>query len=290
MKFGVILPNYGPGAGRLAVLDTAQAAESLGYDSVWLTDHVALPEADAERFTPIFEAVTTLAYLAGATGQIRLGISALVLPQRSAVLAAKQLATADVLSGGRVILAAGVGWSAGEYAALGSEFASRGARMDEALRVLRTLWRGGKIISFEGKYTSFDKVVFRPATVQSGGPPLWVAGNSPRALRRAVLLADGWHPDSLPPEEITRRLRVVQPLLAGRPFAVAPRLGVAFDAAPQEGVPLSGTPAQIIEQVRAYAAAGADTLVLSFKGIETDGERLQALRRFAREVIPPLGR
>jgi alkanesulfonate monooxygenase SsuD/methylene tetrahydromethanopterin reductase-like flavin-dependent oxidoreductase (luciferase family) len=109
MKFGVILPNYGPQAGRLATLDTALAAESLGFDSAWLTDHLAVPESDGEAYTPIFEAVTTLAYLAASTGSIRLGISALVLPQRNPYEIGKQMASMDVLSGGRVMLAVGIG-------------------------------------------------------------------------------------------------------------------------------------------------------------------------------------
>src|SRR5512141_1498707 len=98
MKYGVILPNYGPQAGRLPTLDTAQTAESLGFDSAWLTDHVAMPEADAARYSPILEAVTTLGYLAASTRLVRLGISALVLPQRGPVEVAKEIATLDVLS------------------------------------------------------------------------------------------------------------------------------------------------------------------------------------------------
>jgi len=101
MKFGVVLPSYGAQSGRLATVDTALAAESLGFDSAWTTDHLALPQADAARYSPLLEAVTTLAYLAGLTQRVRLGISALVLPQRNPVEVARQIATLDVLSGGR---------------------------------------------------------------------------------------------------------------------------------------------------------------------------------------------
>lgn len=176
MKFGIVLPNYGPDATRLTILDTALAAERLGYDSVWVTDHLALPETDAERFGQIYETITTLSFLAGSTSRIRLGISALVLPQRNPVEIGKQLATLDVLSGGRLILAAGVGWSKGEFENLGYNFHNRGRRMDEALKVLRTLWRGNKVVSFKGKYYNFERAFFAPQPIQSGGPPLWVAG------------------------------------------------------------------------------------------------------------------
>src|SRR3972149_5210821 len=113
MKFGIVLPNFGQDATRLSIVDTTLAAESLGFDSVWVTDHLALPQSNARQYGLIFEAVTTLSYLAGSTGRIRLGISALVLPQRNPVEIAKELATLDVLSGGRVILAAGIGWASG---------------------------------------------------------------------------------------------------------------------------------------------------------------------------------
>jgi probable F420-dependent oxidoreductase len=287
MKYGVILPNYGPQAGRLPTLDTAQTAESLGFDSAWLTDHVAMPEADAARYTPILEAVTTLGYLAASTRLVRLGISALVLPQRGPVEVAKEIATLDVLSGGRVMLAVGIGWSAGEYANLGQRFSNRGKRMDEAIMVLRTLWRGGKIISYQGKYYQFDKVVFNPGPVQMGGPPLWVAGVSARALRRAAMLADGWHPTELPAADLAGMLRVVRPLLANRPFTVSMRMGVAFGD-PMPGRALSGSPQQVAEALQTYAQAGMSYAVLDFHA-ESQAERERAMRLFMQEVAPAVG-
>jgi len=287
MKFGVILPNYGPLAGRLAVVDTALAAEKLGYDSVWATDHMAVPESDGPTYTPIFEAITTLAYLAASTASIRLGISALVLPQRNPYEVAKELATIDVLSGGRAMLAVGIGWSKGEFENLGYTFANRGKRADEAIMVLRTLWRGGRVVSYQGQHYRFEKAQFSPGPLQSGGPVLWAAGNSPKALRRAALLTDGWHPVNLPAEEIGKLLRVVRPLLAGRPFDVAPRLNVVFGDAPLEVRPLSGTPEHMLEALRAYQQAGVNYAVLQFAG-ETLPECLRALRTFAREVMPAL--
>ena len=287
MKFGVILPNYGPQAGRLAVLDTALAAESLGFDSVWTTDHFAQPESDGPTYVPILEAVSTLAYLAASTGTVRLGISALVLPQRNPVEMAKVLATIDALSGGRLVVAVGIGWSKGEYANLGYDFTNRGKRMDEAIRVLRTLWRGGRIVSFKGQYYRFERLQFAPPPVQAGGPPLWTAGNSPRALRRAALLADGWHPVGLTAGELGDRLQVARPFLAGRPFEVAPRLTVALNSEPPEGVALGGGVDAVAHGLRAYRQAGATYAVLHFLA-ESQPERERAMRLFAREVMPQL--
>ncbi len=285
MKFGIVLPTFGKGASRLAIIDAAHAAESLGYDSVWVTDHLALPKADADRFGHIYEALTTLSYLAASTSRVRLGVSALVLPQRNPVEVAKEVATLDVLSGGRVILAVGIGWSAGEYANLGQNFKNRGRRMDEALKVLRTLWRGGTTASFQGEYYRFEQAVISPQPVQSGGPPLWVAGNSPAAIRRAVHYADGWHPTGLPAEEVAGRLESVRPLLGSRPFTVCARLRAAVtEQSDPQPAPLSGTPEQIREQLRAYRNAGVEDVILAFQA-ETAGERERGMLTFQKEVI-----
>lgn len=287
MKFGVVLPTYGKNATRLSILDTALAAEELGFDSIWVTDHVALPQADAERFGHIFEAITTLSYLAASTRQIRLGISALVLPQRNPLEVGKELATLDALSGGRVILAAGIGWSEGEYANLGYDFHNRGRRMDEALKVLRTLWRGGKVISFDGAYYRFEKVVLSPPPVQAGGPPIWVAGDSPIALKRAVYYADGWHPNTQPVEQIRSALEAVRPLLLNRPFTVCMRARLEFSGAHPSDQPFSGTPQQIASRLREYRQAGVDYLIFSCSA-ETQGGRERCLKTFQEQVIPQL--
>jgi probable F420-dependent oxidoreductase len=284
MKFGVILPSFGPQSGRLAMVDTALAAESLGFDSAWTTDHLALPDSDAGHFGHIFEAVSTLGYLAAVTNSIRLGISALVLPQRNPVEVAKQLATLDVLSSGRIMLAAGVGWSAGEYANLGYDFYNRGKRMDEALQVLRTLWRGGQIISYKGKHYSFERVFFSPGPLQPGGPVLWGAGDSRRALRRAVFYADGWHPNTRSPEDLDRALKVVRPLLLNRPFTVSMRTRLYLGDA-QPDTPLSGTTGQITDMLHAYQNSGMNYAVLEFAG-ETQAARLRSMNVFSREIMP----
>lgn len=283
MKFGLVLPSYGDSAGRMAILDTAFAAERLGFDSVWATDHLALPEADASTFGNLFEAITTLSYLAGSTRQVKLGISALILPQRNPIEVARQLATLDALSGGRVMVAAGIGWSEGEYRALGADFRNRGKRMDEAVRVLRTLWRGGRVITFKGQYYPFEKIVFSPGPVQSGGPLLWIAGNSPAALQRAAFLADGWHPDSLTPEQIGERLEGVKRFLGGRPFTVCPRLRVAVNAAPETERTIAGSPAEVAARLEAYRKVGVEYVVLHFEG-SAQSQRERAMTLLIRET------
>jgi len=287
IKLGVILPNYGPDAGRLSIIDTAVAAERLGFDSLWLTDHLALPVKDSDRFGHIYEAMTTLAFLAASTRQIKLGFSTLVLPQRNPIEVAKQIATVDVLSGGRVIFTAGIGWSAGEYQNLGYDFKNRGKRLDEAVRVLRTCWRGQTKVSFKGKFYQFEDMAFSPPPLQPGGPPLWIAGDSSIALRRAVLLGDGWHPNASSAKKIADQLEEVRPLINNRPFTVAVRFRLDFEeTSPGEGV-LTGSNQDIIHALQDYQNAGMQVALINFSAANQT-ERERAMRRFMQDIKPAL--
>lgn len=285
MKFGFILPNYGTQASRLALIDSALAAESLGFESIWLTDHLALPEADAEQFGHIYEAVTTMAYLAASTRTIRLGISTLVLPQRNPVEVAKSIATLDVLSSGRINLTTGLGWSQGEYHNLGYNFANRAKRMNEAVQVLRTLWRGQRKSSYTGKYYQFENLVFSPTPVQLGGPPLWIAGDSIHALKRAVFLADGWHPNATTPQDLQEKLSQVRPLILNRPFTIAVRMSINFSLAESHGRILGGTHVQIIEQLSSYQASGMQIAIVNLLS-ESQAARERAMKLFMKEIAP----
>lgn len=288
LKFGVTLPNYGPNAGRLSIIDTAVSAERLGFDSLWLTDHLALPEQDGDRFGHIYEAVTTMAYLAASTRNIKLGFSTLVLPQRNPVEIAKQIATLDNLSNGRIIFTAGIGWSAGEYENLGYDFKTRGKRMDEALRLLRTCWRGQTKISFKGKFYNIKDMVFSPPSLQPGGPPLWVAGDSIHALKRAVFLGDGWHPNASSPENLNEKLNQVRQFIGTRPFSVAVRFRLDFDQKDAINNTLAESNEEIIQELRAYQTIGMDTAIINFNA-GTQAARERALQRFVQDIKPALG-
>jgi probable F420-dependent oxidoreductase len=283
IKFGVILPSYGKQANRLPIVDTANLAESLHFDSAWVTDHLALPQSESDRFPRLFEVISTLGYLAGVTRHIRLGISALVLPQRHPFEVAREIATIDVLSGGRTLLAVGIGWSEGEYRNLGYNFHNRGRRMDEAVKVLRTCWRGREVVSFQGEFYQFDQTYFSPLPLQEGGPPLWVAGNSPLALRRATSLADGWHPTNISISDLSRATASFPPMIKARPFTVCCRLRISFQE--NAGAQLSGSPAQVIDQLKQYAAAGMNYALLHFDG-ENQAARQRAMQLFAEQVAP----
>ncbi|NJN94626.1 MAG: LLM class flavin-dependent oxidoreductase [Anaerolineales bacterium] len=162
MKFGLCLPNFpfGVKPSRETIVGIAQAAERLNYDSAWVSDHVLVPK-DKPRYGHIYEVLTTMAYLAGMTERLILGTSVLVLPQRDAILAAKQIATLDDLSGGRVIIAVGVGWIEGEYNNLGADFHRRGKHLNEAMQVMKSLWQDDDP-QFSGEFYNFKDVLFSP--------------------------------------------------------------------------------------------------------------------------------
>lgn len=287
MKFGLILPNYGLQATRNAIINSTMAAESNGFDSVWLTDHLALPEADASTFGHIYESLTTLSYLAASTRTIRLGLSTLVLPQRNPIEVAKSLATLDNLSRGRLIVSAGIGWSKGEYQNLGYNFQNRGKRMNEAIKILRTCWSGQRIISFQGEYYHFDNMVFSPAPVQPGGPPLWIAGDSKIVLKRAIGLGNGWHPNGSTPLHLKESLQNVQSITQMQGFSIAVRLGILFGDNPipdQSGI-ISGNKEQIVNQIKDYQYAGIYYGILHFK-VNSQSERERDIKRFMHEIAP----
>jgi probable F420-dependent oxidoreductase len=287
MKFGFVLPNYGPQATRLAIIDSALMAENYGFDSIWLTDHLALPENDASLFGHIYESISTMAFLAASTRTIKLGISTLVLPQRNPVEMAKSLATLDNLSGGRLIISAGIGWSKGEYQNLGYDFTNRGRRMNEAVKILRTCWRGQSNVSFHGEFYSFENMVVSPTPVQSGGPPLWIAGDSQKALKRAIALGDGWHPNGNSPQALKDSLSSVHSIIILRPFTVAVRIGIQYAPANGSALPsvITGNPEEIIDQLNQYMQSGMTYAIINFK-VSSQAERERVIKQFIKEISP----
>lgn len=191
MKYGIAIRNMGPQATRATMRECAAVAETLGFDAIFVSDHLCIPPDDAEGSGGRYlDALATLAWLAGATARIRLGVSVLVLPYRPAVPTAKQIATIQELSGGRMILGAGVGWMRREFAALGVEKRMRGRISNETLRVIRHLF-AHDAAGYTGELVKFPPFVFAP---RPACPPIWIGGNGAAALERAAEFGDGWHP------------------------------------------------------------------------------------------------
>lgn len=198
MKLAVEFPSVVYREGPEAVGRLAAAIEDLGYDQLDMFDHVVMGFPTADRpggpyppQMPILEAFTVLAFAAARTRRIGLGTEVLVLPQRQPVLVAKQAATLDILSGGRVRLGVGAGWQPAEYEALGVDFETRGRRLDEAIDLLRTCW-SEEHVDFQGEFYTARAVAMEPKPPQAEALPVWIGGNSPRALRRTGELGDGW--------------------------------------------------------------------------------------------------
>ncbi|MBV9965930.1 MAG: TIGR03619 family F420-dependent LLM class oxidoreductase [Alphaproteobacteria bacterium] len=207
MQFGFNLPNSGALADPAIMLRIAAEGEALGYDYLTVTDHVVLPDM-AEPGYPYSESgafystdsahrhemVTLTAWLAGTTKRLRLVLAVLVVPHRPAVLAAKQLATIDVLSGGRLTVGIGAGWLKAEFdAVVTTPFAERGAVTDEYVAAFKTLWTEKKP-TIGGKFVHYDRLLLEPKPAQRPHPPIWVGGESGPSLRRAARLGDAWYP------------------------------------------------------------------------------------------------
>jgi probable F420-dependent oxidoreductase len=231
MKYGIAIRNMGPQSSRATFTACIKIAEHAGFDALFVSDHLCIPPGETEgsggRYLDVLAA---LAYAAGITERIRIGVSVLVLPYRPAVLTAKQVATIQELSGGRMILAAGVGWMKAEFEALGVDMRMRGRLTTETLRVLRHLFDNAEPRAYRGELVSFPAFVFEPHPMR---PPLWIGGNSENALARVVELGDGWHPmlraAELKPmvEKLRERMRA-----SGRPAPeIVVRRGLKLDDA-----------------------------------------------------------
>ena len=203
MKFGVCVPNYGESSSPEALRQLALEAERAGCESVWTTDHVLMPRNSGTPYERISDSITTLAYLAGITKRVKLGISSLIIAMRNPVVVAKQLASIDSLSGGRLMVAIGAGWNEREFAHVGSNFHNRGKRVDASIRLIRALWKGETSFKSRVLAVEFSDAVFEPRPVQKH-LAIWIGGTSKPAMKRAATLGDAWHPNVQPLDQFAK--------------------------------------------------------------------------------------
>ncbi|HEV8310684.1 MAG TPA: LLM class flavin-dependent oxidoreductase [Methylomirabilota bacterium] len=303
VRFGVSLAIQPPETLRAL----ATRVEALGYDSIWTGDHIAF-------HTPTLESLTTLSHLAALTRRVRLGTGIYLLALRHPTIAAKAVATLDVLSGGRFIFGVGVGGEfPKEFEACGVPHGERGRRVDEGIEVCRRLWTKSPA-SFEGRFARFADVSLEPKPVQPGGPPIWIGGRSDHALRRAARVGDGWVSYVVTPERYRASLEKIRsfaaeagrPMEPGRGFEPAhlaftvvdddwDRARVAatrfltrqynqpFDELVKKYCVL-GPPARCIETLERFVEAGVRTFIVGFVA---GGDRAHdQIERFAAEVAP----
>jgi len=308
--FGTSMPSRGDMASPANLRTLAQRAESLGFDSAWVSDHIILPRS-VDSFYPYaangvatfrpdedyYEPLAALNFLAGCTQTIRLGTHVLILPYRNPVLTAKMISTLDVLSEGRFILGAGVGWMEEEFKALGLDtFAQRGAVTDEYIQLFKELWTKDNP-EFQGEYYQLSESGFQPKPAQKPHPPIWIGGHTNPAIRRAAKYGDGWMPIGLrppailEPEELAEKIARLRRLTvqAGRPedaVSLCFSTGVTFDDSP--GVTrrmMSGRAEQIAADLRQYQDLGIRNFILGFPG-DSVAAVDEAMEQFSKQVMP----
>lgn len=314
MKIGVLVHNFAgfPDTGRStrACVDLAVHAERLGFDSVWLTDHIVLPR---EREAPyphnssgifpyswdqdIHEPLVLMGALAQATERVEIGVSVLVIPYRHPLTTAKMLATADQLSQGRIILGAGAGWLRDEFEALGlpaEHFERRGAVTMDYLRAMQAAWMAKGAVSYSGPFVQFDDIGVRPQPARKPRLPVWIGGKGERALRRAVELGDGYLAISSDPKSLaseTARLRELAERAGRTPASLTVSLidGIVLgEGLPEiEGVSLRGNSQQVLESLQSFADAGLEHLIagISLAADQSFAAAVEALEQVAAEVL-----
>jgi probable F420-dependent oxidoreductase len=333
VTFGIRVPNSGPLASPESILEVARGAETLGYDSIWVHDHLTWTEeihrthissgsddsTTGNNSPDFYEAMTTLAYLAGLVRSVRLGIACLVVPCRNPLLAAKQIASLDVFCAGRLDIGLGIGspstLKSREYEVLGVNRKLRGKIADDHIRAMKTIWTS-QPSTYEGEFVAFKNAEICPKPLQKPHPPLWIGGWTEAAMKRTAALGDGWLPAWLLPEDIGKRFRELQEMAAqcGRnPNAI--HLGIEVYGCIDEDskkarenglgtlaigrstferlmtvdqlaqVSLIGSPEEIRRTVKAYADAGVSHFEIKFiyPTLQRHSEMLQL---FAKEILP----
>ena len=315
MKFGFQVMLRGAASGGDGLSSIAKSGEDFGFDIIAPNDHLIVPEGIESTYpytedgiwpgasvVECHDQLTAMAFIAGHTDTIRLLTSVMVVPYRQPVLTAKTIATADVLSKGRVILGCGVGWMSEEMEAIGTEpFQERGKVTDEYIRVFKELWTSNEP-NYNGEYVKFSDILFKPQPVQKPHPPIWIGGESKAALRRVARLGDGWFPAAnnpkftiSNPKELCQRLDLLKNVCdeENRNFA---DLDIGFFFT--EGVSskerrnadgdrqlLTGQPSDIAADISKFNDIGLDTLICIFQrpGLS---ETLEQMEWFGKEIIP----
>jgi len=293
MEYGFYLPNSGAGAEPDALADIAKLGDRLGFFCMVMPDHILQPNRINSTYPYSLtgdilaagqsgdgewpEQITTLAWLAGITERIKLVTSVMIIPYRNPILTAKMLSTLDMLSKGRLILGAGVGWMEEEFELLDAPpFAERGAVTNEYLQAFIELWTNDDP-KFEGKYVNFSDITFLPKPVQKPYPPIWIGGQSKPAIRRAAHIGDCWHPVGaipaapLEPEELAENLVLLHQYAekAGRdPAAIqvsvkAPLYDAGDSSGPRRR--FSGSSDEVRQDVQTYADVGVTHLIFDFR-------------------------
>lgn len=292
MQFALTAVGTGSTARPEPLRQVVQKAEALGYESVWIPEHLAVPlnmstpypySADGQfpggAMVALHDPFVALSFIASCTERIKLGTAVFVLPLRNPIATAKAVASLDVLSNGRVLFGVGIGWLKEEFKAVGMSFDDRAARTREAVRMMKHLWTDD-LPAFSGRFHQFPPLGFNPKPIQKPHPPILFGGETDAALKRAAALGDGWIGVQHDVESATEKVKTLRRFVgeAGRDFSrfeitVGPKPGVKVD----------------LDAVERYTAAGVHRLIVFAPGFakrsRLDSDVFPAMTRFAHEVI-----
>lgn len=291
MRIGLVLPTLGRGAGPDGLDAAAEAAERHGWSSVWVTDHMLVGQGDeADEYGWILEGLTSLAWVAARHPGLRIGTSVVIAAMRDAPQLAKELATLDVLSGGRLTVGVGVGdrRDLPEWTNLGKadRMEVRGAYLDETIALWRHLW-GGRSEPFRGTFHALESFIFSPTPPQGADLPIWCGGRSDRAIQRAATLCNGYHAAQTGPDDLRGRLPA---LLAAARAAGRPRPTISIRTRVEPGgrrakrYSLAGTAREMASDLAAFDGLGVDELIVVLESVDAAGIGTE-VARFETEVV-----
>ena len=297
-QYSFRLPNadyLGFPATTQAIVETACKAEDLGFDALFVNDHVIVDDSQrSELWRNVYDPMMVLSYVAARTSKIKLGTSVLIMPYRNPIVTAKMLATLDQMSGGRVIAGVGSGWNQAEYDALGEPFRQRGSRTNEYLKLWQACWAPG-ITSFQGRYFSFENMHVNPKPLQRPHPPIWVGGSGTGSLRRAARFAQVWQPTPASLEDLISNqeyLANISSQLGQKP----PRTRMSFrvnlsnitgSSSNGDRPTGQGTPEQVASDMKRYRhEAGLEEFQINFNGCGSLQQLLDSMDTLVEKVIP----
>ena len=300
IKYSFRLPNadyLGFPATTKAIVETACKAEELGFDALFVNDHVIVD--DSPRSAPwrnVYDPLMVLSYVSARTSQVKLGTSVLIMPYRNPIVTAKMFATLDQMSEGRAIAGIGAGWSEAEYSALGEPFRQRGARTNEYLRLWKACWEPGPT-TFHGRFFSFDNMHINPKPVQQPHPPIWIGGSSHASLRRAARFAQVWAPTPTALPDLISNQTYLRDVCAEIEREDVPRTRMSFrvnfssitgsSSGGGDRPTGQGSTEQVASDMKRYRQeAGLEEFQINFNGCGSLQQLLDSMDLLVQEVIP----
>ncbi|MEE9238206.1 MAG: TIGR03619 family F420-dependent LLM class oxidoreductase [Thermodesulfobacteriota bacterium] len=290
MKFGIALPHFGKFADKDNITLISRDAELLSFDSLWVSDHIVIPNSHKGFGEIFYEPLITLSYIASLTSKIRLGTSVIILPYRNPVVLSKMISTIDVLSDGRLIFGIGAGWLREEFSSLGVDFDNRDNLTEEFIKVMKVLFEEDDP-NYKGQFYNISSIKFLPKPVQKPHPPIWMGGNSNKAIRFALKHTSGWHSVGLIPKEILEKVDYIKSISNEYKneleISTRKNFQITQKKVDDKKEVLRGTSDKIIEGLEEYMNAGVSHIVFQILGSNLN-EIIKSMETFSVKIKPQL--